>query len=115
MRTRQVVQILPGFCSTAPAALPLTRGARIGDQERGSVAADLKRAMREKAKEGIRTFTLTADVAEAQRPIPMARCDWQPQVEVGTFLYRWYVRSRVRIVRLVASLVSPRRVVTVSG
>ena len=44
---------------------------RIRDQERSPIAADLKRAMREKAARGERTFALTADVKEAHRQIPI--------------------------------------------
>ena len=36
------------------------------------MAADLKRATREKAMEVHRTFALTADVSEAHRQVPIA-------------------------------------------
>ena len=44
---------------------------RLRDQERSPIAADLKRAMREKATLGVRTFALTADVKEAHRQVPI--------------------------------------------
>ena len=40
------------------------------------ILADFKRFMREKAKGGLPTFALTADVKEAHRQIPVAACDW---------------------------------------
>ena len=49
---------------------------RLRDQERGPIASDLKMSTREKVKSGLRTFALTADVAEAHRQIPIAECDW---------------------------------------
>ena len=49
---------------------------RIRDQERGPIAADLKRIMREKSRVGVPTFALTADVSEAHRQIPIAEQDW---------------------------------------
>ena len=52
---------------------------RIRDQERSPIAAVLKRAMREKARVGERTFALTADVSEAHRQVPIAECDWRMQ------------------------------------
>ena len=62
----------------------------IRDQERGPIAADLKRAMREKATTGLRTFALTADVTEAHRQVPIAECDWYLigcQVRPGSTVY----------------------------
>ena len=44
---------------------------RLRDQERSPIAADLKRAMREKASTGARTFARTADVKEAHRQVPI--------------------------------------------
>ena len=49
---------------------------RLRDQERSPIAADLKRAMREKATMGVRTFALTADVKEAHRQVPIHPRDW---------------------------------------
>ena len=46
------------------------------DQERSPIAADLKRAMREKATMGVRTFALTADVKEAHKQVPIHPRDW---------------------------------------
>ena len=46
------------------------------DQERGPIAADLKRIMREKSRVGVPTLALTADVSEAHRQIPVAEQDW---------------------------------------
>ena len=54
------------------------------------MASDLKRAVREKAKRGDRTFSLTADVKEAHRQIPVAREDWRVlgcRVRPGTHVY----------------------------
>ena len=41
------------------------------DQERAPIAADLKRVMRKKARQGEKTFALSVDVAEAHRQIPI--------------------------------------------
>ena len=40
---------------------------RIRDQERGPIAADLKRIMREKSRVGVPTFAFTADVSDAHK------------------------------------------------
>ena len=45
---------------------------RIRDQERGPIAADLKRVMRGKSRVGVPTFASTADVSEAHRQNPIA-------------------------------------------
>ena len=63
---------------------------RLRDQERSPIAADLKRAMREKATLGVRTFALTADVKEAHRQVPIHPRDWHLlgcRVEAGTDVY----------------------------
>ena len=49
---------------------------RLRDQERGPIAADLKRSMREKARFGELTFALSADVTEAHRQVPIHPDDW---------------------------------------
>ena len=49
---------------------------RIRDQERGPIAGDLKRVMREKSRVGVPTFAFTADVSETHRQIPIAERDW---------------------------------------
>ena len=49
---------------------------RLRDQERALVAADLLRAMREKANMDEMTFALSADVAEAHRQVPAHPDDW---------------------------------------
>ena len=49
---------------------------RIRDQERGPIAADMKRVMREKSSVRVPTFAFTADVSEAHRQIPIAERDW---------------------------------------
>ena len=49
---------------------------RLRDQERGPIAADLKRSMREKARIGELTFALSADVTEAHRQVPIHPDDW---------------------------------------
>ena len=48
---------------------------RIRDQERSPIAADLKRAMKEKAELGQRTFALTADVSEVHWQVPVHPSD----------------------------------------
>ena len=45
------------------------------DHERTPIAADLKRAIREKAQGGT-SFALTADVSEAHWQMPIAKRDW---------------------------------------
>ena len=54
----------------------VNRRIRLRDQERAPVASDLKRCMREKARRVEQTFSLTADVAEAHREVPVDRRDW---------------------------------------
>ena len=49
---------------------------RLRDKERSPIAADLKRAMREKATLGVRAFALTADVKEAHRQVLIHTWDW---------------------------------------
>ena len=49
---------------------------RLRDQERGPIAADLKRSMREKARFDELTFALSADVTEAHRQVPIHPDDW---------------------------------------
>ena len=77
--------------------------------------------MRKKAKGGIRTFALTADVAEAHRQIPKAKCDWHLlgcQVNPGGRVYvntAGTFRSCVRFVLLVPCLDCPWQTVTVLG
>ena len=63
---------------------------RLRDQERSPIVADLKRAVREKATLGVRTFALTADVKEAHRQVPIHPRDWHLlgcRVEAGTDVY----------------------------
>ena len=70
--------------------ISVSRRTRIRDQGRGPISADLKRAMREKATTGLRTFALTADVTEAHRQVPIAECDWYLlgcQVRPGSTVY----------------------------
>ena len=70
--------------------IPVNQRTRIRDQERAPIAADLKRAMREKSKIGQKTFALTADVAEAHRQEPIAEKDWYLlgcQVQPGSTVY----------------------------
>ena len=49
---------------------------RLRDQERAPIAADLMRAMSEKAKQDELTFALTDDVTEAHRQVPIHPDDW---------------------------------------
>ena len=63
---------------------------RVRDQERSLIAADIKRILREKSRAGLRTFALTADVAEAHRQVPIDRRDWHllgSQVRTGGTVY----------------------------
>ena len=50
---------------------------RILDLERSPIAADPKRAMKEKAELGQPTFALTADVSEAHRQVPVHPSGWR--------------------------------------
>ena len=66
--------------------IPVNRRIRIRDQERSPVASDLKRFTRVKARRGDQTFSLTADVTEAHRQVPVDKRDWHLagcQVEAG--------------------------------
>ena len=59
-------------------------------KERFPTASDVKRAMREKAALGERSFALTADVKEAHRQVPIAPQDWHLlgcQVTPGSDVY----------------------------
>ena len=58
---------------------------RLRDQERGPIAADLKRSMREKARYGELTFALSADVTEAHRQVPVHPA----RLAVTSSLIRW--------------------------
>ena len=71
---------------------------RTRDQEKGSIAADLKRVMREKSRVGVPTFTLTADVSEAHRQIS--------QSQNGTGISSFDVASASYYWSLVASAIS---------
>ena len=55
--------------------ISVNRRIRVRDQERFPTASDVKRAMREKAALGERSFALTADVKEAHRQVPIAPQD----------------------------------------
>ena len=46
------------------------------DQERGPIAANIKRVLREKEKSQYHSFALTADVTEAHRQVPIDPPDW---------------------------------------
>ena len=46
------------------------------NQKRSPIEADIQRILREKSRAGLRTFALTADVAEAHRQVPIDRRDW---------------------------------------
>ena len=70
--------------------IPVNRRIRIRDQERSPVASNLKRFMREKARRGEQTFSLTADVTEAHRQVPVDKGDCHLlgcQVEAGGDVY----------------------------
>ena len=54
----------------------VNRRPRIRDQERSSFASDIKRLMREKSQLNQRSFSLTADVSEAHRQVPIHPSDW---------------------------------------
>ena len=58
----------PECCSMGPLASTVSKRTHVRDQERAPVAAQ--------AQGGVRTFALTADVAEAHRQILVAKCDW---------------------------------------
>ena len=85
---------------------------RLRDQERSPIAADLKRAMREKATLGVRTFALTADVKKAHRQVPIHPRDWHLlgcRVETGAE-YFW---CSVSVLLLVSRVVSSRHTVSI--
>ena len=54
----------------------VNRRTRIRDQERSPIASDIKRLMREKSQLNQRSFSLTADVSEAHRQVPIHPDDW---------------------------------------
>ena len=60
------------------------------DQERGPIAADVKRFLREKARHELPSFELTADVTEAHRQVPIDPQDWHflgAQIHPGGWVY----------------------------
>ena len=70
--------------------IAVNRRTRVRDQERCPMASDLKRAMREKARKGERTFASTAGVKAAHRQIPIAKEDWrllECRVRPRTYVY----------------------------
>ena len=70
--------------------LAVNTHARIRDKERSLIAADLKRAMKEKAELGQPTFAFTADVSEAHRQVPVHPSDWRflgCQIAKGSTVY----------------------------
>ena len=79
---------------------------RIRDQKRSPIAADLKRAMKEKTELGKSTFALTADVSEAHRQVPVHLSDWKflcCQIANGSTVYvdhGGYTRKYVSIILL---------------
>ena len=54
----------------------VNRRTRIRDQERSPIASDIKRLMRQRSQLNQRTFSLTADVTEAHRQVPIHPDDW---------------------------------------
>ena len=87
--------------------IPVNKRIRIRDQERGPVASDLKRVMREKSKIGQKTFALTADITEAHRQVPIAEEDWHLlgcQVVPGGEVYINKVGTLVWLARLTSGL-----------
>ena len=94
----------------------MNRTTRIRDQERAPVAADLKRAMREKSKTGQKTFALSADVSDTYRRVRLV----PPGVSNPTWRYRlreqgWNVRGRISELLLVPGFVGNRPSRTVPG
>ena len=70
--------------------ISVKRRTRIMDQERAPTAADLKRFMPQKARQGEKTLAPTADVAEAHRQIRIHPRDWHLlgcQVQAGGDVY----------------------------
>ena len=87
-------------CSTGLEAKQRTR-VQGSENWSARIAANLERSMHEKSKGGVRTFALTADVAEAYRQVPIDERDWHllgRQVESGQSVY----------VNSVGHMVSPR-------
>ena len=99
--------------------ISVNKRTRIRDQERAPIAADLKRSMREKAREGLTTFAPTADVSEAHRQVPIDERDWHllgcqvaegQEVYVNTVGTFW---SGFRFLPLVACCLCHRSALTV--
>ena len=70
--------------------IDVNRRTRVRDQERGPIAADIKRVLREKARMKHPSFALTADVTEAHRQVPIDPRDWHylgAQVHPGGWVY----------------------------
>ena len=68
--------------------LEVNKRTRVRDQERATVAADLKRSMRAKAARGEKTFAVTANVTEAHRQVPIHPQDWRLLGVPSTFRRR---------------------------
>ena len=62
----------------------VNRRTRVRDQERGPIAADVKRFLREKARTRLPSFALTADVTVAHRQVSIDPQDWH---FLGTQIY----------------------------
>ena len=80
---------------------------RVRDQERSPIAADIKRILRKKSRAGLRTFALTADVAEAHRQegLALARLaspPWRDSIPQ----YCRHLRGGISILLLVKNRIS---------
>ena len=70
--------------------IDVNRRTRVRDQERGPIAADIKRFLREKARYELPSFALTAGVTEAHRQVPIDPQDWHflaAQIHPGSWVY----------------------------
>ena len=89
-RTNLTEKFQDASSSMGTNGLQVNTRTRLRDQERSPIAADLKRAMREKATLGVRRFALTAEVKEAHRQVPIHPRDWHflgCRVEAGADVY----------------------------
>ena len=71
-------------------SVPINSRIRLRDQERSPIAADLKRALRERSARKEPSMAITADIKEAHRPVPISPQDWAMlgcQLEKGGPVY----------------------------
>ena len=71
-------------------SVPINSRIRVRDQERSPIAADLKRALRQRSARKESSMAITADIKEAHRLVPISHHNWampECQLEKGGPVY----------------------------